>query len=233
VKTIANRELSVFSIGLLAATVVGLALGSAFPKRVHAADYWQIWFDVPVGGTTGDDVTLTCGWHGECETPTSGNALDWDPPTSAQSAYFAGAAKYDGGGLTKAADVEVKDEPLYQSSLCKNVVARVWKLSENILSRQVYTHVELDDDFDFPVYADSSPLGFRRDVGEAQFPEDELENCPIDEEGDPHVHNYPQLVDSINWDGFPDSDDCFEQTDSACQNPRTNHQWVHWVDWFQ
>jgi hypothetical protein len=232
VKTLTNRERSVFSIGLLAAIVVGLALGSAFPKKVLAADYWQIWFDVPVGGTTGQSVLLLCGWHGECDDdPTSGEALDWDP-TTGELVYFAGAAKYDGGGLTQAAEVEVENEPMYGTSLCLNVVARVWKLSENILSRQVYTHADSDDEPEFPVYADSSPLGFRIDVAEAVDPDDELQNCSILGEN-PHVHNYAQLEDAINWNAFPDWEDCEVHTDTLCANPRTNQQWVHWVDWVE
>ena len=80
---IASRRISPFPVALLASIIVGLVLGSAFPRPVQAANYWEFWHDIPVGATTGQTVYLNCGWHTECVDPwNSGSALDWEETNS-------------------------------------------------------------------------------------------------------------------------------------------------------
>jgi len=93
VTNIMTKRTHLFSLALLAAIIVGLVLGSAFPHRVEAASFFEFWHDVPVGGTTGQSVGVTCGWHNNsgCGTTNVGIAVDFLPVGS--GAYFAGAAK--------------------------------------------------------------------------------------------------------------------------------------------
>ena len=139
---IAHRRVHYFPVALLAVVVIGLVLGSGFPRRAHAANYWEFWHDISVGGTSGQTVSLNCGWHTACVSPySSGAGLDWEETDA--YAYFAGAAGWDSWFVQNAAYAQITNQPSYNGSSCKNVVAEIrnW-YTGSVLAREVYTHVE-------------------------------------------------------------------------------------------
>jgi hypothetical protein len=216
-----------FPLALLAILSIGLVLGAAFPKQVEAANLWEFWHDVPVGSSSGQDVYLTCGWHGDCdESPTSGSGLDWGDTDD--EAYLAGAAKWNGSGSVLAVRVVATNEFGYINPDCSYVVADIknWYTGD-VWATEIYTHVERGGGtFNHAIWASSGGNGFRVDIGDVV--DDEDEDCPWD---DPHVHQYGEDYDSTNTGGFPDYTECYEYDDYYCENPRTNQQWVHYENW--
>jgi hypothetical protein len=219
---IAHRRVSYFPLALLASVILGLLIGSAFPQRAHAANYWQFWSHIPVGSSDGQTVYLNCGWHSDCgDYPTSGSGLDWEETNS--YAYFAGAAAWDNWYVTNAAYSVVTNSPNYNGSNCKNVVATIrnW-YTGSLIAREVYTHVERSGSTSLTIYAYSSPWGIREIVGTVAT--SELSGCSW---GGTHVHNYGLSFDATNSGGYPIWQYCYWD---ACAS-YDNGYWVHWEDW--
>ena len=214
---IAQRRVSYFPLALLASVILGLVIGSAFPQRVQAANYWQFWSHIPVGASS-QTVYLNCGWHDQCgNSPTSGTALDWEETDA--YVYFAGAASWDSWYVTNAAYVELE----YLPSTCTKVRARIrnWYTGSTI-AYLYYTHVERSDSTTLQIYAYETAWGMREIVGTVAT--SELSGCSW---GGTHVHNYGSSFDATNTGGYPSLSSCHS---AACQG-FDNGNWVHWEDW--
>jgi hypothetical protein len=222
----AHRKISYFPLALLTAALVGLGLGSAFPERVHAANFWQFWAHIPVGSGFGQTVYMNCGWHsGACAYPfPSGISMDWEETNS--NAYFAGAGWWDNWWVENAAYALATYQPGFNGSSCKNVVANIYNWHTNqYLAREVYTHVSRSGSKEITIYAYSTPWGVRESVGSVVAYGSELSGCS---HFGTHVHNYGMNFGDTNEDGFWDAVDC---NDDACES-YDNGTWVHWEGWY-
>ena len=222
-RTLRSSKFTPFSLAILMAVVVGLSLGSAFPRQAEAANFWELWFDIPAGGSTGQNVYQNCGWHaGSCDNLVTGSALDWDANADS-TVYFAGAARWNSWYVTNAAYVNSLNAPYFNGSLCNNTLAPVqnW-YTGNVESVQVYTH-STTTGVNVTVYAYSSPWPIRTPIGTAVYPD--LQNWPT---SGLHMHVYGFLgLAATNTGGFLDVSQCH---DPACDT-KNNQTWVHY-DWW-
>lgn len=218
-----------FIVALLGSVVMGLVMGWASPRSVHAANVWEIWHDISVGATYGQTVWMHCGWHTTCESPYStGNALDWDETDN--SAYFTGAAKWNGTYNAYGAKASFNNSP---TSLCTRVSATIYNYHNNdYLATEYFTHVQRTGTAILYIQAGPGfPYGFKSIVGtvSGKGGTSELSGCPW---GGTHVHQYGVSFSATNngsgdWDPFPNATSCYLD---YCWST-SNQTWMHYEVW--
>lgn len=211
-----------FPFVLLLVATLGLLLGSAFPQRSSAANFWEIWFDIPAGASSGSTVSMNCGWHVVCVSPyTTGAGLDWQE-SSGNGVYFAGAAQWNGAFVQNMAWVDVTNSPSFNGSSCNNTVARVynWYTGGSPETTQVYTHTT-SSGYSHTIYAYSSPWAIRAQAGTVTWPD--LGGCTAT---GAHIHQY-LYSGATNTGGFPTASSC---NANGCAS-YNNSTWVHYDSW--